>query len=318
MMLDPLVVARGTHFASTAAVAGVALFQCLIAEPAFRMVRAGPAGVRGYQEKLRAILLAGLAVAVVSGAAWLIALAMTIGRQGPVAVVSSGTAWVLLIKTQFGHVWGLRLLLVALLLGVLWRQRGSDQASQWWQGLSAFLAACLIGSLAWAGHAGATPGVEGDIHLAADILHLVAAGAWLGGLLSLWMLFRLAVREPDQSFALIAQVATRRFSTLGLVAVGTLLATGAVNTWALVGSMSALLETDYGRLLLLKIALFLAMVAIASVNRFRLTPRLPGKDSMRRLAGNALAEIGLGLVIIAVVSVLGTLPPALHAGMHMH
>jgi putative copper resistance protein D len=61
-----------------------------------------------------------------------------------------------------------------------------------------------------------------------------------------------------------------------------------------------------------------AMVATASVNRFRLMPRLPGKASLRRLAGNVLAEIGLGLVIIAVVGVLGTLPPALHAAMHAH
>jgi putative copper resistance protein D len=317
-MVDLLVVARGAHFASTAVVAGVALFQCLIAEPAFRTAGDDPAGLWAYREKLRAVIRVGLAVAVVSGAAWLIALAMTIGHQGLLAVLSNGTVWVLLIKTQFGHVWVVRLLLVAFLLGVLWLQRESDPASQWWEGLYAFLAACLIGSLAWAGHAGATPGVEGDIHLAADILHLVAAGAWFGGLLPLWMLFRLAVRQPDQSFALITQVATHRFSTLGLVAVGTLLATGAVNTWALVGSLSALLETDYGRLLLLKIALFMAMVAIASVNRFRLTPRLPDNGSLRRLAGNVLAEIGLGLAILAIVSVLGTLPPALHAGMHMH
>jgi putative copper resistance protein D len=317
-MVNLLVVARGAHFASTAVVAGVALFQCLIAEPAFRTAGDDPAGLWAYREKLRAVIQVGLAVAVVSGAAWLIALAMTIGHQGLLAVVSNGTVWVLLIKTQFGHAWVVRLLLVAFLLGVLWLRRASDPASQWWEGLYAFLAACLIGSLAWAGHAGATPGVEGDIHLAADILHLVAAGAWLGGLLPLWMLFRLAVGQPDQSLALIMQVATHRFSTLGLVAVGTLLATGAVNTWALVGGLSALLETDYGRLLLLKIALFMAMVAIASVNRFRLTPRLPDNDSLRRLAGNVLAEIGLGLAILAIVSVLGTLPPALHAGMHMH
>jgi putative copper resistance protein D len=317
-MLDLLAVARGVHFASTAAVAGVALFQCLIAEPAFRMARADSPGLRAYRGKLRGHSLAGLAVAVVSGAAWLFALAMAIGHEGMLAVVSNGTVWVLLIKTQFGHVWMVRLLLGAFMLGVLWLQRRSGAASQRWEGFYAFLATCLIGSLAWAGHAGATPDVEGDIHLAADILHLVAAGAWLGGLLPLWMLLRIAVKQPDQSFGLITQVATHRFSTLGLVAVGTLLATGAVNTWALAGRPSALLETGYGRLLLLKIALFMAMVAIASVNRFRLSPRLPGKDSSRRLAGNVLAEIGLGLALIAVVSVLGTLPPALHAGMRMH
>ena len=66
-------------------------------------------------------------------------------------------------------------------------------------------------------------------------------------------------------------MATRRFSTLGLLSVGTLLATGLVNTWMLAGSLAALLETDYGRLLLPKIALFVAMVAIASINRLRLT-----------------------------------------------
>jgi formate hydrogenlyase subunit 3/multisubunit Na+/H+ antiporter MnhD subunit len=132
------------------------------------------------------------------------------------------------------------------------------------------------------------------------------------------MLFRLAARQTDQSLALTMQVATHRFSTLGLVAVGALLATGFVNTWVLVGGLSALLESGYGRLLLLKIALFMAMVAIASLNRFRLTPRLPRKDSMRLLARNVLVEIGLGLAIVAVASVLGTLPPALHTGMHMH
>jgi putative copper resistance protein D len=306
-MIGLLAAARSIHFASSATVTGAALFQCLIAQPAFRTAGAEPAQMQAYREKLRAILLIGLALAVVSGAVWLIALAMKIGGHGLAAVVSSGTVWLLLSETQFGHVWLARLVLAALLLGLARRQA-----------LAALAASCLIGSLAWAGHAGATPGVEGDIHLVADILHLVASGAWLGGLLPLWLIFRLAMRQTDQSLALAAQIATHRFSTLGLLAVGTLLATGFVNTWVIVGSLPAFFETDYGRLLLLKIALFIAMVALAGVNRLRPTPRLPRRESMLRLARNTLLEIGLGLAIIAIVSVLGVLPPAMQASIQMH
>src|SRR5262249_32401233 len=71
-----------------------------------------------------------------------------------------------------------------------------------------------------------------------------------------------------------ARDATLRFSTLGLISVGLLIATGIVNGWILAGSVPALIGTDYGRLLLAKVALFLAMVAVAAVNRLRLTPRL--------------------------------------------
>jgi copper resistance protein D len=317
-MIDLLIVARAVHFAATALVAGTALFRYLIAEPAFRSDQANSARLQSYRDKLRAWLLIGLALAVGSNVAWLAALATKIGGQGLQDVVSIKTVWPLLTATQFGHVWMARLVLAPFLLGVLELQRRHDAANPWRQGLSAFSAACLIGSLAWAGHAGATPGLRGELHVTADILHLVAAGAWLGGLLPLYILFRLALRQMDQSFDPTIEVATHRFSTLGVAAVGTLLATGVVNTWMLVGSLSALFETDYGRLLLLKIALFMAMVAIAGINRFRLTPRLPGKGSIRRLAGNVLVEIGLGLAIIAVVSVLGTLPPAMHMGMHVH
>ena len=58
--------------------------------------------------------------------------------------------------------------------------------------------------------------------------------------------------------------------------VATILITGLINTWNLVGSVEALLDTAYGRLLLVKIALFLAMVSVAAVNRFRLSPQPAG------------------------------------------
>ena len=122
----------------------------------------------------------------------------------------------------------------------------------------------------------------------------------------------------------MARTATTRFSILGIVSVGTLLATGIVNTFYLAGSVAALCGTDYGRLLLIKIALFLAMVAIAAVNRFRLTPRLlqhasiaASRDALRQLRRNAAIEALAGAIVIAIVAALGTMAPAIHAA-HQH
>jgi len=70
-----------------------------------------------------------------------------------------------------------------------------------------------------------------------------------------------------------AREAVLRLSTLGIVSVVTLVATGIINILMLVGSVAALVGTDYGRLLLVKIALFLVMLAIAGVNRLLLTPQ---------------------------------------------
>ena len=79
----------------------------------------------------------------------------------------------------------------------------------------------------------------------------------------------------------------------------------------------ALAGTDYGLLLVAKVALFFVMVAVAAINRFRLTPRLvpnetlaPARHALRQVRRNALIEIVLGAVIIAIVAKLGVTPPA--------
>jgi len=122
------------------------------------------------------------------------------------------------------------------------------------------------------------------------------------------------MRDPESVDA--ARTATVRFSTLGIVSVGTLIVTGAINTWCLAGSVAALTETDYGLLLLGKIALFLVMVVIAAVNRLRLTPRLVRSVSraaalgaLRRISRNTLIEVVAGAAVIAIVAVLGVTPP---------
>jgi putative copper resistance protein D len=93
--------------------------------------------------------------------------------------------------------------------------------------------------------------------------------------------------------------------------------TGLINAFYLVGSVAALLDTGYGRLLTVKLALFFVMVAVAAINRFRLTPELvpdaslaPARQVLRRLLRNAVIEIVLGAIIIAIVAKLGVTAPA--------
>lgn len=117
---------------------------------------------------------------------------------------------------------------------------------------------------------------------------------------------------------------TRRFSNLGVVCVATLLITGVINAWFIVGSVAILLGSTYGQLLMVKVALFFVMVGIAAINRTWPTPKLTASaldaraKAARRLARNSLIEAGLGLAILALVGALGTLPPGLTDDHHMH
>ena len=174
----------------------------------------------------------------------------------------------------------------------------------------------LLLSLGWVGHAVEGQGTTKLVHEINQMLHLLAAGLWLGGLLPLaWLLGR--ARSPSgTAWISLARDVVPRFSQMGYAAVGLLAMTGALNTLLLVGSIHALLGTPYGRLLALKILLFLAMVTVALFNRFRLLPRLRREPqpsaTIAALTRSVLFEQGLGLAILAVVSVLGTWPPALH------
>src|SRR5262249_4695376 len=158
--------------------------------------------------------------------------------------MSPDVLWVVLSKTQFGIVSDIRLTL-AILLAIALALAHTRFGTRF---LPAFFAAGLLVAIASTGHAAGTIGQIGAIHLAADALHLLAAGLWIGGLVPLLLLLRAAWEHNDETWAAIASHVTRRFSTLGIMSVGTLLATGIVNSWILVGSIEGLVRTDYGHL----------------------------------------------------------------------
>ena len=301
-MVDPLIFVRAVHFAATVLTSGTVAFMVLVAGPAAPVMKT--AGFAALRRRLVMLIWIALAVAILSGAAWLVLLASDILGTSIADVCLHGGAWPVITDTRFGVVWSVRLVL-ALLLGllVLWPATRNLQLAA---------AAALIALPALVGHAGATPGTPGDFHLVSDMVHLLAAGAWLGSLPALVLLLTQAYRAAQPAWNNFATIATHRFSILGMFSVGGLLATGIVNSWNLLGGPRDLVATDYGRLVALKIALFASMVAIATVNRFYLTPRLPKRTALRALRRNSVAEICLGLCVLLFVGMLGTLPPAAH------
>ena len=307
----PMVVTRAIHFAASAITAGVVMFRAFVAEPA---LQSSPAGHTMVRARIAALTWTGLAVAVVTGLVWFVLQAMSMAGLAGADALRSGAMLTVATETQFGLVSEVRAMLALLLAASLVFNQFVLSRS-----LAILAALGLVGAIAWTGHAGSTLGELGSLHLTADVLHLVAASAWIGGLSGLSILFAVERRRSAFEWEPVQLDAVGRFSILGMISVAALILSGIVNAWILVGSFHALLVTDYGQLLLLKIAVFVLMVGLAVVNRFWLMPQLASvtktgahTNALAALTRNTLIESALGFAIFAVIGVLGTLHPAIH------
>ena len=220
-----------------------------------------------------------------------------------------------LSETSFGKIWMARFILATTILVLATLQLKSP--AERWSMLFPALCAGLLVSLAGVGHTHIDNGITYVIHLSADGLHLLAAGAWLGGLISLFALVARALRTPASENNAEASNAATRFSGMGYIAVATLIGSGLINSWFLVGSL-ANLGTPYGKLLVLKLVLFAGMLGLAGLNRFLIVPKLiKAHDGghaagLIRLRRHILGEQALGLAVILIVSALGTMQPAVN------
>jgi len=305
----PLIATRAIHFAATAVMTGSLVFRTVVAKPAL-----GSEEARLFRSQTLRVAWTGLTITIASGAIWLLLEATSMSGLPLGEAMTSAVLSTVLNQTQFGQVFEIRIVLTAILVACL--AVGRYPLADW---LALAAALGLTAAIAWTGHAGSTLGELGNLHLAADALHLLAAAAWTGGLVSLVLLLAVVRRHQALAPASLAWDAARRFSRVGIISVATLLVTGTVNAWILVGSFHGLADTDYGRLLMLKMVAFGIMLAFAAVNRFWVTPRLAassGNDlpiaAFRQLTRNSVIEIALGFAVFAIVGLLGTLHPASH------
>jgi copper transport protein len=152
-----------------------------------------------------------------------------------------------------------------------------------------------------------------------DTMHVLCMSAWLGGLVMLLIVLGLMARRlPGPEGTRLMAVVVRRFSILARFAVLLLLLTGVTQSVALVGSFGALVDTEYGLLVLAKIALLALLIGLGAFNQRWALPRLrqlaaggeePGRAAAILRQSVAL-EVGFALVVIAVTSMLVATEPA--------
>jgi len=312
---------RFFHLASTALLFGSFAFYFIVSRPA--LASAGglesPEFTAFDQRQLRLIRWSLLLVFLSGLLAFWLQIAAVSGLSLLAALNPTVMAGVL-IGTRYGLVWSIRMALLLFLEVVLNRLERGESVKL--RAFGSLLAAALTIAPVFSGHAAAGEGVWLAVQLGIAAFHLLAASAWLGGLVMFaWSLFWLA--GIDQSWQGAAfRTATRRFSTLGLVCVTVLIATGAYNAWTLVGALPPLFGTSYGQLLLIKLALLLPLIAVAAVNLLKLKPRILASgvaqsvariaELLQRLRCNVTREVILGACILVVVGMMSVTPPARH------
>jgi len=231
---------------------------------------------------------------------------------------SAEILWRYLTMTQSGKIWLVRELYgFALFLGMWTLRKKHVSRKIFW--LIIILTLPLVSARSLTSHAAA---VRDDTAIAviADATHLIATALWAGGLVALWRIFYLYYRNSDLSPALVAHI-VNRFSYLALGSVFFLSATGAYQSWIHVGSINNLLNTQYGNVLVLKLAIFLPMLAFGALNFLSTKPQLsriaitnvPLYHVSQRALKRIRTESLLGLSILSVTGLLTVLPPGVHA-----
>ncbi|UWU89665.1 copper resistance CopC/CopD family protein [Bradyrhizobium sp. CB1015] len=236
----------------------------------------------------RAALVVGLSSAVVSvGALGLDLLGL------PPAALAAAAPWKVAFTTSAGRAF---LVAAAAMLLALLALR-----SAWSSRALALIAGVGVGlSLAMSGHAATAP--PQMMMRPAMFLHGLCVALWIGALAPLAAL----LSKPTPA----TLVVVNRFSGIAMPAVGVLALTGLALAIVQLEKASALVETRYGLILSIKLALVLMLLALAALNRFRLAPALArDRGSQAMLKRSILLECAIALAIFAVVAGWRFTPP---------
>jgi copper resistance protein D len=311
-----LALVRAIHIAASILLAGLFAFRLVVLAPAAVSYNRADRFQPRFKGMWGRLALAAWLTVVVSAILWFGLVAASMSGAATLFAVDADTLQTVLLQTHFGHLWACRLagcLIVGILLFM-----GSHEV------VTAVFCLAILASLALAGHSDAIAVNTGPWPILGDIGHLVAAAFWPGGLVPLLLLLLKQNRAANPDARMFVAEVVRRFSGLSLVVVGILVATGLLNSYFIVGSPEALLTTDYGRLLLFKIALFTLMLGLGALNLLVLKPRLSRAAMVeKQIAGTVVtptqslirsvaAEAFLAASVVLVVGFLGATPPPMH------
>jgi copper transport protein len=313
-------VARGLGYLAIAVVLGALAFVALCWRPVVGGERELAPAADALQERLVRLVAGGLALGTVAGAAAIVLQAAVAGEMSAWTALDPSVIREVL-GTRTGAMLGVRLAAwcaLAVALIALHARPSCVTAA-----VAAVPAAAIVAGPALAGHA--TTQTPVAVLAPADIVHVAATAVWIGGLVTLLLAVPAATRrlEPPMRTRVLAGVLAR-FSPLALWSVVALALTGVVQAaFHLDWSLAPLADTAFGRSLLVKAALFTALLGLGATQRRRIIPALRGLASGGAAPGGAgvllrralRAEVLLLLGVLAATAILvGSPPPRAVAG----
>jgi putative copper resistance protein D len=290
--MTALALCRFAHFLAAMLAFGMSAYLWLYAPERLRLA---------LSPVVRRLALIASLGALITAVAWLALESASMADDWSAAIDPEAIGAVL-TDTAFGHAWAAHLILAAALVAVVI----FEPSARWVA--TAVASAALLASLGLVGHAAMQTGAEGVLHRMNHAVHLLTAGAWIGGLVPFAMCLSAYRRDDLRKDAVQAMMS---FSFWGQFIVAAIVLSGAVNIALTSGRAPIPPTTPYRALLVAKIISVGIMIALAIVNRYVLAPRL--KSSATALAALRLtsaAEVALGCVVIALVSVFALLDPA--------
>jgi putative copper resistance protein D len=172
---------------------------------------------------------------------------------------------------------------------------------------TAAVAGGLLASLAITGHAAMDDGVRGILHRVNDVMHVWAAGAWMGALPVVLLLLP-GLKAPATAAA--ATQALSRFSTAGHAVVAIVMLSGVASMFLILGGLPADWSYSYQKLLALKILTVAGMAVLAIVNRYVLVPAMRrGPAAAMYFQRLTVMEIAMSAMAVFLVAWFGMLEP---------
>jgi putative copper export protein/methionine-rich copper-binding protein CopC len=294
---------RFLHFAALLGLIGAVVFRLVI----LGRLPANPHPVPGSEvaatrtRRVAGIALGLLAVVIV-GRLWLQSMAL----HGAENAWSSEHLTRMLGATVWGRAWLLQVGAALLVLLGLLIARTRDRPGPGW--LLVLLG--VLGLAAVPGLSGHAATVEGIAWVAVlnDALHVLGAGAWLGTLALLLLAGLPAVLRAGRTRAASVATLVNRFSPVALGAAALVVLTGVVNALLHFNAPAELWTTQYGRVLLLKLAVLLPVLGLGAYNWRVVRPSLGSEVATAQLQRSARAEISIGVVVVLVTAMLVALP----------
>lgn len=290
----------------------LALFLGALTTAGFVLPRGEPAEIRRFLFFLSFVML--VAFLLIASASLFVQGAKLQGGRIPSLDILSRY----LLRTQSGRIWIARqayaLVLTIAALWALRSERGVRKAR-----VLVFFSLLLVASRSLTSHSIAVKENVSFV-VSADAIHLLATALWAGGLPFLFLSLYGGLKRHGLPLAWAAETVLR-FSWIALASVTVLVVTGLYQTWTHVQSSNVLFGSSYGKVLLLKVSVFLGMVSLGALNFLSTRPGLlraaQSNGEVPLLERKALSRVGaeslLGLIVLCITGFLTVLPPGVHS-----